>query len=176
MIIGVIMLLITTVLILPYILSATGVWLEDFPFRYVPRRFAAIHNIVEAFKATAQLGWSGESVRVIWIAVIPDIVLLAGILFLAINLFKALFSILGTYKPVKYTANAGVYLLAVLAVFITSLVGAEAVGIEKIDFINDFIRGFKTSELFSLVVFAAGYFIVSLICTLIDSDRYGYLG
>lgn len=60
--------------------------------------------------------------------------------------------------------------------FITSLVGAEAVGIEKIDFINDFIRGFKTSELFSLVVFAAGYFIVSLICTLIDSDRYGYLG
>lgn len=176
MIIGIIMLLITTVMLLPYILGAAGVWLEDFPFRYVPRQFGAIHNVVEAFKFTAGEGWTGAAVGEVWIKTVPDLVLIVGIIFLAINFIKSLFSILGTYKPIKYTACATVYLIAVLIVFITALVGADVVGVEKIDFMKDFIHGYKSSELFSLVVFSVGYFAVSLICTLIDSDRYGYLG
>ena len=176
MIIGVIMLLITAVMLLPYILGAAGVWLEGFPFKYVPKRFGALYNIIEAFKFTASNGWSGADVNARWVMAIPDLILMLGFIFLAINFIKSVFSILGTYKPIKYTLGASVYLLAVLAVFIASLVGAGAIGVEKINFVNDFIHGFRTSELFSLVVFAVGYFAVSLICTLIDSDKYGYLG
>ncbi|MDE7372962.1 MAG: hypothetical protein K2N18_02755 [Clostridia bacterium] len=175
MIIGVIMLLLTLVMLLPYILGAAGAWLENFPFRFVPMRFGALHNIIEAFKYTASHGWHGADVNFLWKLMIPSIILMVGFLFLAINLIKSLFSALGTYKPVRYTSGATVYLLAVLAVFIASLVGAESIGLQKINFINDFIHGYKTSELFSLVVFAVGYFVVSLICTLIDSDKYGYL-
>lgn len=176
MLIGAIMLIVTAVMLLPYILGAAGVWLEDFPFRFVPRQFGAIHNIVEAFKFTASMGWKGSEVNAVWINCVPSLVLILGIFFLAINLFKSLFSIVATYKPVKYTSGAVIYFVTVLAVFVASLVGAEAVGVAKIDFMTDFIRGYQSSELFSLIVFSAGYFVVSLICTLIDSDRYGYLG
>lgn len=174
-IIGVIMLLITAVLLLPYILGAAGVWLEDFPFRFVPKQFGALHNIIEAFKFTASQGWSGAEVNARWIMTVPDLILMVGVVFLVINFLKAAISLLGSYKPVKYTWGAVIYLLSVLAIFIAALVGAEAIGVGKIDFIRDFIHGYQSSELFSLVVFAAGYFVVSLICTLIDSDRYGYL-
>lgn len=175
MIIGVIMLLLTLVMLLPYILGATSTWLENFPFRFVPRQFGALYNTIEAFKLTAELGWSGDLVNLLWKMMIPNLILMLGFIFLAINLIKSVFSVLGTYKPIHYTLGATVYLFAVLAVFIASLVGAESIGIVKIDFMKDFIHGYKTSELFSLVVFAAGYFVVSLICTLIDSDKYGYL-
>ena len=175
MIIGVIMLLLTLVMFLPYIFGATGVWLEKFPFKFVPMQFAVLHNIIEAFKMTARLGWHGHAVVEVWLSTIPDIILMIGILFLAINIIKSMFSILGTYKPVRYTVGASIYLLTVLAVFIAALVGAEAIGIPKIDFATDFIRGYQTSELFSLIVFAVGYFVVSLTCTLINSDKYGYL-
>lgn len=175
MIIGVIMLLFTAVMLLPYILGATETWLDKFPFRFVPRQFGALHNIIEGFKLTASWGWNGDAVSALWILEIPSIILMVGFVFLAINLVKSVFSVLGTYKPIKYTVGASVYLFAVLAVFIASLVGAETIGIQKISFMRDFIHGYKTSELFSLVVFAVGYFALSLICTLIDSDKYGYL-
>lgn len=175
MIIGVIMLIITILVVLPYILGAVGVWLNDFPFRYVPRQFGAIRNIVEAFKFTADCGWKGEAVKQIWVMNVPSIILLLGIICLASNIIKSFLSILVAHKPVKYTADATIYLFTVLAVFIIALVGASSIGVEKINFVNDFIRNFKTSELFSLVIFAAGYFIVSLICTLVGEDKNGYL-
>lgn len=175
MIVGVIMLVVTAAVVLPYILGAVGVLLEDFPFRYVPIRFGALRNIVDAFKTTAGLGWKGEAVKAVWLSAIPDIILLLGILFLAFNLFKSVIALLGSVRPIGYATNATVYLFTVLAVFIASLVGASAIGIEKIDFIGDFIKGYKTSELFGLVVFAVGYLIVAVVCTVIDSDKYGYM-
>lgn len=175
MIIGAIMLIVTLLVVLPYVLGAVGVWLEDFPFRYVPKQFGAIHNIVEAFKFTASNGWKGAEVNSVWVATVPDLILLVGIICLAVNLIKSLIAVIATYKPIKFTVGATVYLFTVLAVFIASLVGAETIGIEKIDFMRDFINGYKTSELFSLIVFAVGYFAVSMVCTLVDADKYGYL-
>lgn len=175
MILGIVMLIITVLVVLPYILGAVGVWLNDFAFRYVPKDFGALHNIVEAFKTTAANGWHGDAVNEVWIKAVPSLILLFGILFLTINLIKSMVAILATHKPVKYTVGATVYLFTVLAVFIASLVGASAIGVEKISFIDDFIHGFRTSELFSLIVFAAGYFVVSLVCTLLGADKYGYL-
>ena len=175
MILGVIMFIITAIVVLPFILGAAGVMLKDFAFKYVPETFGAIRNIVEAFKITAEFGWKGDIVNQVWIYTVPSLILLFGIIFLAINLIKSLVAIIATPKPVKYTSGALIYLFSVLAVFIASLVGAETIGVAKIDFVKDFIHGYATSELFSLIVFAAGYFVISAICTAIGSDKFGYL-
>ena len=62
-----------------------------------------------------------------------------------------------------------------LALFVASLVGAPSIGVDKIDFMADFIHGFKTSELFTLLTFAAGYVIVCKLIALINRDKCGYL-
>lgn len=175
MIVGVIMLVFTAAVVLQYVLGAVGVSPEGFPFRYIPQRFGAINNIVEAFKFTAAHGWSGEEVNATWILAVPDLILVLGFIFLAINFIKSVFALLGSVKPIKYIGCATVYLCTVLAVFIASLVGAEVVGIEKIDFVQDFIHGYQSSELFGLIVFAVGYFIVAAICSAVTADKYGYL-
>lgn len=53
--------------------------------------------------------------------------------------------------------------------------GAPSIGVDKIDFMADFIHGFKTSELFTLLTFAAGYVIVCKLIALINRDKCGYL-
>lgn len=175
MVVGLVMFVVTVAVVLPYILGTVGVWLDDFAFRYVPRDFSAINNIVRAFKLTASFGWKGAEVKAIWVNAVPDLILLLGIIFLASNLLKSLFAMIGSVKPINYTEGAVVYLFTVLAVFIAALVGAEKIGVSKIDFVQDFIHGYKTSELFSLVIFAVGYFVVSFICTRVDADKYGYM-
>lgn len=174
-VIGSLMLFFTLIMVLPYILGAAEVWTEEFPFRFVPKNFGALYNIVEAFKFTAQHDWTGVEVVAEWVQTIPSIVLFVGIVCLATNLIKSIFAMFFAVNPVKYIADSVIYLLCVLAMFIASLVGAEVIGIEKIDFVQDFIKGYQTSEMFSLVLFAIGYFIVSLICTLVNSEKYGYI-
>ncbi len=174
-VIGSIMLFFTLVMVLPFILGAVGIWIEECPFKFVPKQFGAFYNIVETFKFTAAHGWAGEIVNYAWVQTVPSIVLLVGIICLATNLIKSVFAIFFAVKPVKYFADSVIYLLCVLSMFIASLVGAEVIGIAKIDFIKDFIHGYQTSEMFSLVLFAVGYFLVSLICTLVNSDKNGYI-
>lgn len=172
---GLIMFLGSAVVILPYLL---GIFHETFaflPFKYVPSNFSAINNIIETFKVTVANGWTGEIVNTAWINAVPSLILIIGILSLAINMIKSVFSMVIAVKPVKYTSNSFVYLLSVLAIFIASLVGAEQIGIAKIDFLADFIYGYQSSELFSMMMFAFGYLLVALICTWLNSDKSGYL-
>lgn len=174
-ILGSIMLFFTLVMVLPYVLGAMGVWINGLPFKFVPKQFGALYNIIEAFKFTAKNQWEGAAVGARWLQTIPSIVLFVGIIFLVINVVKSLIAMFFAINPVKYMADAVGYLLCVLAMFIASLVGADVIGIERIDFIKDFIKGYQTSEMFSLVLFAVGYFLVSLICTLVNADKYGYM-
>lgn len=62
-----------------------------------------------------------------------------------------------------------------LAIFVASLAGASAIGIEQIDFINDFIHGYASSELFTLVVFGAAYVVLCTVSAIINRDKCGYL-
>lgn len=174
-IIGVFMFLITAVVILPYILSACHVYIENMPFKYVPREFGAIGNIVDAFKISAKFSFKGAEVNAAWIECVPSLVLAVGFLFLAVNLIKSIVAVFGATKPMRYTICSFVYLVTVLAVLIASVVGVNAIGLGKINFVNDFIRGYKTSELFSLTVFAVGNFILSLVFTVIGADKNGYI-
>ena len=171
---GAIMLAITVIVLLPYILAAAGQNL-NLPFKFVPEKLNAIGGLVEAFKSTASYGWTGPEVKAIWLEMVPNLVLMLGIIFLVFNLIKTFCALLGAVKPVKYVANSVIYLVCVLTVLVLYLIGINACGIEQINFVNDFIKGFRTSELFSLVVFALGDVLVSVICTMSNKDRYGYI-
>lgn len=172
---GFIMFIMGALVLLPYILGAVGEALDFLPFKYTLSEFGAIGNVIEAFRLTSELGWAGEPVNEIWIFAVPDLILILGLLFVLINLVKSIAGMCGSVKPKKYALNAVLYLLCVLAVFVASLVGAEAIGVGRIDFMSDFIYGFKTSELFTLLVFAAGNVIAAGACSLINPVRTGYL-
>ena len=79
-------------------------------------------------------------------------------------------------RPVKYIANAIVYLVCVLTVLVIYLMGVNLFSVAPIDFMNDFLRAYATSELFALVVLALANVVVSMVCTLINKDKLGYIG
>lgn len=171
---GIIALVASVAVLLPYILGAVGTSL-DTPFKLVPDKFNVVSNLIYAFKTTAQLGWSGEEVGAIWVGMVPSLILTIGILCVIINVIKSLFAIFGAVKPVKFVSGAIINLLCVLAIFVASLAGASAIGIEQIDFINDFIHGYANSELFTLVVFGVAYVLLCIVSAIINRDKCGYL-
>ena len=171
---GAIMLACTIIVVLPYIFAAAGLNFK-LPFKYIPKDLNAIGNIISAFKETASYGWKGAEVKTIWLHAVPSMVLLVGILFLAFNLIKSIFALLGGVKPVKYLANSIIYLVCVLTVLVFYLIGVNAFGIEQINFVQDFIKAYSTSELFCLVVIGVANVIVSAVCTLANRDKLGYI-
>lgn len=171
---GIIAFLASVAVLLPYILSAVKADAK-LPFVLVSDKFNIVGHFIDAFKKAAELGWKGKEVGSIWIGMIPDIVVTIGILSVLINVIKSVFAIFGAVKPIKYNIGATVNLVCVLVIFITALVGANGLGIEKIDFMQDFIHGYRTSYLFTMLVFGAGYVLVCGICSLINRDKYGYL-
>lgn len=174
MITGSIVFLVSLVVILPYVLSAVKVNI-DASFVLASDKMNVIGHFVGAFETSAELGWQGEAVLLIWKCMIPDIILTIGILAVLFNVIKSIFAIFGAVKQIHYIIESIVYLLCVLCIFIAALVGAEAIGIEKIDFVKDFIQGYKTCYLFTMLVFGAGYVLVSALCCVINRDKYGYL-
>ncbi len=171
---GLLMLLLTAFVALPYVLGAASQH-PELPFKYVPERFNAIYNLIEAFKATAQLGWKGELVNAIWIGAVPDLILAVGILCLAINLVKSIVGMFIVTKPVRYVPCAVVYCCSVLAILVASLVGAPEIGVARVDIVSDVILSYATSELFSMLVLGVGYLLVSAIINLFNADNSGYI-
>lgn len=172
---GSLVFIITIFAVLPYILGACGVDPELLPFRYIPVRFSSVGNIIKAFTVTASEGWAGDTVNQVWINAIPDLVIVVGIIALVINAVKSLYAMFAAVKQQKYAAWASVYLICILAVFIAALVGIPQMGIEKMDFINDFIYNCSTCELFTMVVIAFGYLVVTIVISSVGRDKQGYL-
>ncbi len=171
---GIIAFLASVAVLLPYILSAVKADAK-LSFVLITDRFNVVGHFIDAFKQTAALGWKGKEAGKIWLGMIPDIVVTIGLLSVIINMIKSIFAIFGAVKPVRYTTGAIVNLICVLAIFITALVGASGIGIDKIDFMQDFIHGYRTSYLFTMLVFGAGYVLLCGICAIINREKYGYL-
>lgn len=171
---GVIALVASVLVLLPYILGVIGTQV-DVPFVLVPDKFNVIRNLVSAFEQTANLGWKGEEVGAIWVGMVPSLILTIGILCVIINVIKACFAIFGAVKPIKFVKSAVIYALCLISILVASLVGANAIGIERIDFVEDFIVGYAQSELFTLVVSGAAYLVLCLVGAIINRDKCGYL-
>ncbi|MEG1529295.1 MAG: hypothetical protein RR405_02980 [Clostridia bacterium] len=171
---GIVMLIVSMLVILPYILGACHVDTSILPFKYAFVKFDVVNNLIEAFKVSIELGWTGAAVGAVWQMAVPSIIILIGLLFVLINILNSLFGIFGAIKPRKYIMFSFLYLLMIVALFIAALVGAEAIGIPKMDFMQDFIYGFKSSEMFTLMVFGIGNFIISILCQVLNPERSGY--
>lgn len=175
MLFGSLMFIASAIVVLPFIFGATGVDVSFLHFEYVPTRFNAIQNIVDAINVSAVNGWSGAVVNEAWIHTVPALILSVGILCIVVNIVKSLFALFGAVKPVKYVPCAIVYCASVCAVLVAALIGASEIGVEKIDFLQEFYYSYKTSDIFVLVVIAFCYLTVSALCTRFNVDKSGYL-
>lgn len=172
---GIVMLILSAAIMLQYILGALGVKLSGLHFVFVPSELGALDNIVGAIKTTINSGVTSAATKQAWLYCVPSLMLTVGLIAVFANFIRAILGLFGAIKPRRYLFSALLYLLMAAAVLIIYLVGAPAIGVEKVDFIADVIRGYQTSELFSIMVFALGYFLVSVVCTWIASEKYGYL-
>lgn len=171
---GFIMFVFSALVVLPYILGTVNVKVDFIPFKYVPSQYNALANLVDGFKTLSSLGWSGDAATAIWKSMLPDYILAFGLLFIAVNLLKSLTGIFGAVKIRKYLISSIIYLLTIVAVLIAALVGAENFGIEKIDFVEDVIHGWQTSDFVGLAILAFANVLAATFCTLINPERSGY--
>ncbi len=169
-----IMLVACAAVVLPFAFAAAGFDPGFIPFKFVPEQFDVISGWIDAFRTTIDLGWKGEAVNAVWVDMVPDMILTVGLLAVLINLIKAVTGLFGAIKPRRYTACAVVYLLSVAALFIAALVGADSIGLGQIDFMDDFIRGWKTSEFFTLFATAGVNVVLAVVCSFITPLRTGY--
>ena len=172
---GVIMLIATMCVFLPFILAATGTTVK-LPLKFVPEKLNAIGVVVDAIRTSIAKGWTSQEAKSAWLTSVPSLVLILGLVFIAFNLFKSICALLGAVKPVKYVFNSLTYLICVFAVLVLYLIGVNAIGVEPINFVRDFFKGFRTSELFAMIVLAVGNLIIAIICTYANKDRLGYIG
>ena len=63
----------------------------------------------------------------------------------------------------------------VIIVLVMNVIGFTSLGIEKMDFMKDFVQGWQTNELVALLMAGAVGFVGSLLVKLINSEKYGYL-
>lgn len=171
---GMLALIASLVVLLPYVLGFLGRNLS-LPIKFVPTTFNALSYIAYCVQMTIEMGYGAEGLGACWVMAVPHLILTIGILAVLFNVIKSLFAIVLMKKQVKFTAGAIVNLLCVVAVLIASLVGAPSIGVEKIDFVQDIVLGYATSELFTLLALGVVYFIVCAICARINRDNCGYL-
>ena len=105
---------------------------------------------------------------------VPEMLLTVGLVAVVINLVKAVTGLCFALRPRRYTTGAVIFLLSVCAVFIAALVGAEDIGVAQIDFMQDFIHGYATSEFFTFFVLAGINLVAALACSLVTPQRTGY--
>lgn len=170
---GIIMFVFSALVLLPFVLAAAHAKV-NLPFRFVPAEYDVIGNWIDAFKATANAGWQAAAVKDVWLNMIPSMLLSIGIAAVLVNLVRSVFGMCGAIKSRYYTAGAVVFLLAVAAVFVAALAGAENIGVEQIDFMRDFIHGWKTSEFFTLFVLGGANLVAAAVCSLLTPKRTGY--
>jgi len=169
---GVIMLLVTAAVALPFILGSFGLNISK-PFIFSLQQYNVFGSIVKAIQNS--IGQDAATLKTIWMGMIPSMILFLGIIGLLTNFIKSFIAILGGVRPVRYVASAMFYLITVLIVFIMALVGVNAIGVARIDFIQDFIYKFYESEYFTLLAFAVVNLIIAIILRIANPDKSGYL-
>lgn len=171
---GLIMLLATAVGLLPFIFAYFQIKVDFLPFKYVPDQYNVVSNIIWAIQGEQGTVWeAGFATN--WKIVIPDFILAIGILFLIFNLLKAVICMCGTIKVRRFTFCSIAFVVSVFAVFVMGLVGAEQIGVAKIDFMTDVVQNWQNNELVALFIAGMVGVVASLLVKVINSEKYGYL-
>ncbi|MBO5654691.1 MAG: hypothetical protein J6S32_01505 [Clostridia bacterium] len=166
---GLLMLLATAVALLPFILSSVNELgaNDTFKFMFVPSTRNTFMNIYNAFAG----GATGAKVS----AAIPDLIIAVGILALVCNLVKSIASMCGAIKVRRFSLCSLIYIIFLLIVLAFHLIGWEAAGFKKWDFMTDVINGWQSNEIVGLLITGGVGLVFSLIVKLISHEKYGYL-
>ncbi len=170
---GLIMLIFSAAVFVPYILAATNVEVV-LPIAVVPNNFNVIGNLIEAVKLSIAQNWAGSDVETAWKQMMPDLILLFGLLFILANLIKSLIGIFGAVRVQRYFAAALIYFLCIAALLIAAVVGAEDFGIAKINFMNDIVHGWNSSEIVGIAAVAVANIVIAAVCSIINPEKSGY--
>ena len=169
---GVFMLIFTAAMFLPYIFGACHFYITK-PIILSFSKFNVFVNTINLIKEC--IGADKETIISNVLHLIPNGILIFGLIALVWNVIKSLVGIFGARRPMKYVLSAIIYFLSTITIFIMALVGVGRVGIEKIDFMNDFIKGYATCEYVTLLGLAVVYLIIAIIIKIANPERSGYL-
>lgn len=179
---GFFMLLATVLALLPYILSIAQEFTlnTSLKFMAVPDDRNVVMNIYWAFDGENGTIWEvfknfDDPIAENWKAVVPDFIIAVGILFLLYNLLKAIISMCGAIKVRRYTLSSTIYIISLLVVLTFHLIGWEAIGFKKMDFMEDVIRGWQQNEIVGLLITGAIELVFSLLVKIFNHEKYGYL-
>ncbi len=170
---GLIMFIFSAAVFVPYILAATNVK-PVLPLTIVPDNLNIFGNLIEAVKLSIAQNWVGSEVETAWKQTLSDLILLFGLLFILANLIKSLFGIFGAVKVQRYFAASLIYFLCIAALLVAAVVGAENFGIAKINFMNDIIYGWNSSEIVGIAAVAVANIVIAALCSIINPEKSGY--
>ena len=173
---GLLMLLATVATLLPFILSIFQEFgaNETLKFMFVPDDRNSIMNIYWAFRSESGTIWQDGIEVNIW-QVVPDFIIVVGIIFLLCNLVKSVIAMCGAIKVRRFTLCALIYVITLLVVLVFHLIGFESMGFEKWNFMEDVIRGWQSNEIVGLLITGTVGLVVSLFVKIISYEKYGYL-
>ncbi len=174
-IVGTLMLLCSVAVLLPYIFGSAN-YSVNLGFQFSLGNHNVFLTLFEAVKDSIDLANAGAGglIGEVWLSAVPSIILLIGLIAVAKNVLSALAAVIFSREPKSYAGGALFYLFVTLVLLAINLVGLESIGVAKIDFVSDIINNFRTSELFTICVFALGYALLSAIITKINPKNYGY--
>jgi hypothetical protein len=166
---GLLMFIATAVALLPFILSSVKeLGINDtFKFMFVPSARNTFMNIYNAFEG----GATGAKVS----AAIPDFIIAVGILALVCNFIKSIISMCGAIKVRRFALCSLIYVISLLIVLSFHLIGWEAAGFAKWDFMADVINKWQSNEIVGLLITVGVGLVFSLIVKIISYEKYGYL-
>ena len=179
---GLIMFLATSLALLPYILSIAQEFgaNDALKFMFVPDDRNVVMNIYWAFDGENGTIWEvfkhfNAPIAENWADVVPDFIIAVGIMFLLYNLLKSIISMCGAIKVRRYALSSSIYVITLLVVLMFHLIGWEAIGFKKMDFMEDLIRNWQQNEIVGLLITGLIELVFSLLVKIFNYEKYGYL-
>lgn len=166
LIVGFIMLLISIIVLLPFIFSLDAVAgklvnvFASLPCLNFQGSMNAIQNLIVFFSNKGDMA-------TIWKSTVPSFLLGLGLLFVVLNILKAFVGILGGVKGRKYVISSLITLGAIAVVIVLQIIGVESIGLPKVDFVQEVVFGWKYSQSFVLIAVGIINALAAVICAVI---------
>lgn len=164
---GFVMLLLSVIVILPFIFSmdiVSGSMVNL--YSVMPGlnfdgniNINAIQNLIVFFTNKAEMAN-------IWKSTVPSFVIGFGLVGVALNILKAIIGIIAGVKGRKYIVSSAVTLGFFVLILVMQLIGIDQIGLSKIDFMQEVVFGWKYSQTFVLLVLGLMNFLAACICAI----------
>ncbi|MDD4839559.1 MAG: hypothetical protein PHE93_02665 [Clostridia bacterium] len=162
---GIVMLIASVIVLLPFIFSLDSIagsmvnLYAFMPGLNLQGSLNAIQNTITFFSNTAAMAS-------IWRSTMPSLLIAIGLLFVVFNIVKAFVGIFGGVKGRKYIVNSLLTIGFCATVVLLQLIGVDAIGLPKIDFVQEVVFGWKYSQTFVILAVALVNVVAACICAI----------